>query len=188
MIEPRWATRPITPDELLALHYRRDVPGLNDDDPIVQAIRRCTLGNSARLAFTEARDRGYLLLIRGSYATFTGANQQADHEEGHLLCIWSWWCLATKHPEIVVDRPHSAVSVRLRCDLATTGRTWPLHAFAAIAQLVGGLVPVEAGGWLFTEDVLELDGLDQESATGVARALVASHAKAQAKRIAAPRT
>lgn len=184
MIEPSWAARPITPEELLAVLHRQPVPGLNEHHPIVAAIRRCTLGNAARQAFTEARARGYLLLIRGSYGTFTQANTKANHAEGHLLSIWGWWCLATRQPEIVVDRPRSG-GVRLRCDLAPTGRTWPLHAFPSIARLVGDLVPIEPGGWLFSPDLLEIDGLDLDSAVGVARALVASHAKASAYRITA---
>jgi hypothetical protein len=63
-------------------------------------------------------------------------------------------------------------AVRIRCDLSTTGRTWDFAAFGQAARLIHHLHAVEPGGWLFSNDVLEVDGLQMDDAIGVARDLV----------------
>ena len=163
-VEPRWNPRRITAAEVLQLSRWEDVPGINPDDPRVQGIRRCTLDNIARLALSDALRRGYLYLNHRSY--------HADDDQ-HLATLWGWWCAAAGHPEIVMERGESGDAVRVRCDLSTTGRTWDFGAFAQVARLIGPLHAGHGGGgWMFTTDVLEVDGLQMEDAISIVRELV----------------
>jgi len=161
--EPRWDARRITAAEVLQLSRWEEVPGINPDDPRVQGIRRCTLDNIARLALAEALRTGYLYVNRRNY--------HVDDDQ-HLATLWGWWCAAAGHPQIVIERGEARDAVRIRCDVSSTGKTWDFAAFAQVARLISPLHASDPGGWLFTDDVLEVDGLDMEDAISVARELV----------------
>jgi hypothetical protein len=164
-VEPRWHTRRITAAEVVRRSQREDVPGINLHDPRVQAIRSCTLSTLGRLAFADARRQGYLYVNLPS------------HEAGYrhnLETLWGWWCAAAGHPEIVLATVPVSDAVRVRCDLAPTGRSWGYDAFRTIGRLVCPLLPVGRARWLFTQDELQVDDLPMEDAIGLARDLVVS--------------
>lgn len=71
-----------------------------------------------------------------------------------------------------MERARASDAVRVRCDLSPTGQTWDLAAFVAVARLLAPHQGHPGAGWLFTADVLEVDGLDMEDAISVARGLV----------------
>jgi hypothetical protein len=58
---------------------------------------------------------------------------------------------------------------RIRCDLSPTQREWGFDAFRTMARLLGDQEPVDRGGWLFTQDELQVEGLEMEAAITVAR-------------------
>lgn len=64
VVMPRWATRRLSAGEVVQLWPADPVPGLNPDDPRVQSIQRCTVGNMARSVFADARRLGYLFVNR----------------------------------------------------------------------------------------------------------------------------
>lgn len=164
-VEPRWCTRPITAQEVVqvATRFSRDVPGLDPHDPRVEAIQRSAVGNLGRLAFNEARRRGWLFVNRGMYR---------DGEDARLINLWGWWCAAARHPEIVMLQVSGEEGARFRCDLSSTGRSWDLHAIPSIGGMLHDVYPVSGSGWIFTPDLLEVDGLCSEDAITLARSFV----------------
>jgi hypothetical protein len=161
--EPRWHTRRITAAEVLRISRGEPVPGVNTQDPRVQSIRRCRLTNVARMALSEALRCGYL------YVQLTLYEPQVAH---NLRTLWGWWCAAAGHPEIVLSRTRGSDGARIRCDLSPTGRDWGFEAFPVMARLLGEQHPVDRASWLFTQDELQVDGLEMEEAITVARGLV----------------
>jgi hypothetical protein len=162
-VAPRWSTRRISAAEVVRLWQREDVPGLTPHDPRVQSIRHCTLSTSGRLAFADARRTGYLYVNLPSHEAAYRHN---------LETLWAWWCAASGHPEIVLSTARDSDAVRLRCDLAPTGRSWGYDAFRRIGRLLCQLLPVGRASWLFTEQELQVEGLEMEEAIGLARDLV----------------
>ncbi len=162
-VEPCWHTRRITAAEVLKLWRGERVPGVSEADPRVQSIRRCRLTNVARMALSEARRHGYLSV------QVTLHDPDVAH---NLTTLWGWWCAAAGHPEIVLRTARGTDAVRVRCDLSPTGRSWGFDAFPVMARLLGDQHPVDCAGWLFTQDELQLDGLEMEEAITVARGLV----------------
>ena len=162
-INPRWAARRITAAEVVRLSHWEEVPGIDLDDPRVQSIRRCSLDNLGRLALAEARRTGYLYVRHDPHAL----------ERNHSVTkLWDWWCAAAGHPQIVMALGRTSDAARIRCDLSTTGKTWNFATFAQVARLISPLHASCLGGWLFTNDVLEIDGLEMEDAICVVRELV----------------
>lgn len=163
LVEPRWSARRLSAAEVLALARGEDAPGIDRGDPRVRSIRRCTIENIARSALSEARRTGYLSV----------RHYRCDPETNDgLTMLCYWWCAAAGPPSIVMEIMPATDAVRIRCDLSPTGGTWDFVAFAQIARLISPLHASAPGGWLFTDDVLEVDGLDMESAISVARGLV----------------
>jgi hypothetical protein len=162
-VEPRWAARRISAAEVVCLWQREDVPGLDPADPRVQAIRHCTLSTIGRQSFADARRTGYL---------FVGLPSHEQEASTRLETLWGWWCAAAGHPEITLSTARHTDAVRLRCDLAPTGRSWGYDAFRTIGRLLYQQQPVGRAGWLFTEQELQVDGLEMEDAIGLARDLV----------------
>jgi hypothetical protein len=161
--EPRWHPRRVTAAEVLRLARGEPLPGVNTQDPRVQSIRRCRLTNVARMALSEALRQGYL------YVQLTLYEPEVEHNLGTL---WGWWCAAADHPEIVLGTTRASDGVRIRCDLSPTGREWSFDAFRTMAQLLGEQHPADRAGWLFTQDELQVDGLEMEEAIAVVRGLV----------------
>lgn len=164
-VEPRWCARPMTANEVVqvANGSSRDVSGLDPDDPRVRAIQRSAIGNLGRLAFNDARLQGWLFVNRDMYH---------EDEDERLIGLWGWWCAAARHPEIVVRQVSGADGIRLRCDLSSTGRSWELHALLSIARMLQGVYLVPGSSWIFTSDLLEIDGLSSDDAISLARRLV----------------
>lgn len=177
-VEPRWCARPITPNEIVqvASGPSRDVSGLDLDDPRVQAIQRSALGSLSRLAFNDARRQGWLFVNRGIFH---------EDEEERLIGLWRWWCAAARHPEIVVRQVSGANGARLRCDQSSTGRSWDLYALLSIVPMLRNVYPVPGSSWIFTPDLLEIDGLCSEDAISLARRL---RGKASSRRYGAFQT
>lgn len=167
-VTPPFVTRPISADEIIDIVYSKPVAGLNETDPVVQRLYRCHISNISRTAFTEARQKGYLWAVDGGHGLDAGKDLQ------HLVDVWCYWCAAAKHPEIVLRKQHETGALQLRCDLSTTFTTWPLSVFRPIAQLLGDvhLDSMCEESWIFTNETLEIDGLNASDALTVARGLV----------------
>jgi hypothetical protein len=161
--EPRWSARRITAAEVLKLWRGEAVPGVSDADPRVQSIRACRLDNHGRLAIAGALRAGYLYVNRTMYH---------DGVDTRLETRWGWWCAAAGHPEITLSTVRNTDAVALRCDLAPTGKSWDFDAWRTIGRLLHQQQPVGRAGWLFTEQELQLEGLEMEEGIGLARALV----------------
>jgi hypothetical protein len=86
--------------------------------------------------------------------------------------LWGWWCAAAGPPEIVLRTARGTDAVQLRCDLSPTGQSWGFDAFRTMARLLGDQQPVDCASWLFTQDELQIDGLEMEEAIAVVRGLV----------------
>jgi hypothetical protein len=162
-VEPRWSARRISAAEVVRLWQGEPVPGLEPADPRVQSIRHCTLSTVGRTAFADARRTGYL---------FVGLYSHEPDTASRLETLWGWWCAAAGHPEITLATARHTDAVRLRCDLAPTGRSWGFDAWRTIGRLLYQQQPVGRASWLFTEQELQLDGLEMEEAIGLARDLV----------------
>jgi hypothetical protein len=163
LAEPRWHRRRITAAEVLQLWRGEAVPGVSDADLRVQSIRRCRLTNIARMALSDALRCGYL------YVQLTLYDPNVAH---NLRTLWGWWCAAAGHPEIVMSTTRGTDGARIRCDLSPTGRDWDFDAFRSMARLLGDQHPVDRASWLFTQDELQVDGLEMEEAITVAQGLV----------------
>lgn len=164
-VAPQWHTRRLTAAEVIRLWQGDPVPGVNPRDPRVRAIRRCIVGNIGRTAFAVARHSGYLYLNRAQH-------HDDDGDPDRLRALWGWWCAGAGHPEVVLERGRGSDAVRVRCDLSPTGRVWNMAAFGTVARLLAPHRGHPGAGWLFTADVLEVDGLDMESGISIARGLV----------------
>jgi hypothetical protein len=148
---------------VLRLSRGEDVPGVSTADPRIESIRHCRLTNVARMALSEALRSGYLSVQHTLY----------DSDVAHnLTTLWGWWCAAAGHPEIVISTTRGSDAVRVRCDLSPTGRDWGFDAFRTMARLLGEQQPIDRAGWLFTQDELQVDGLEMEEAITIARGLV----------------
>lgn len=167
-VEPRWCARPMTVHEVVqvANGSSRDVPGLDQLDPRVQAIQRCSaIGPLGRSVFNDARRQGWLFVNRGPYH---------DDEVERLINLWGWWCAAARHPEVVIRNVSGTAGTQLHfhCDLSSTGRSWELPALLSIARMLRNGYPVPGSSWIFTSDLLEIDGLCSDDAISLARRLV----------------
>jgi hypothetical protein len=80
--EPRWHSRRITAAEVLRLARGEPVPGVSEQDPRVQNIRRCRLTNIARMALCDALRCGYL------YVCLTLYEPEVAH---NLRSLWGRW-------------------------------------------------------------------------------------------------
>jgi hypothetical protein len=161
--EPRWHPRRISAAEVLRLARGESVPGVNTHDPRVQSIRRCRLTNIARMALSDALRHVYL------YVQLTLYEPQVAH---NLTTLWGWWCAAAGHPEIVMITARDSDAVRVRCDLSPTGRSWEFDAFRTIGRMLYQQQPVGRASWLFTQEEIQVDGLEREEAITVVRDLV----------------
>ncbi len=165
-VEPRWCARPMTVHEVVqvANGSSRDVPGLDQLDPRVQAIQRCSaIGPLGRSVFNDARRQGWLFVKRDLYH---------QDEDERLINLWGWWCAAARHPEVVLRHISREAEARLRCDLSATGRSWELHALLSIARMLRDVYPAPGSSWIITPDLLEIDGLCSDDAISLARRLV----------------
>jgi hypothetical protein len=115
------------------------------------------------MAIAEALRAGYLYVNLRLY--HDGAAQR-------LETMWGWWCAAAGHPEIVISTTRGSDAVRVRCDLSPTGRDWGFDALRTMARLLGDQQPVDRACWLFTQDELQVDGLEMEEAITVVCGLV----------------
>lgn len=163
-VSPQWSPRRLSAREVVQLVQGDDVPGVDPTHFVVHLLRRGLPGNYARMAFAEARRQGYLFVNQGHY--------EGPRVVSQLQEIWSWWCSAAGHPEIVLSTVPASNYARIRCDISPTGQDWSFGAFAAIGKLLEPLVSYEEGSWLFTTDELQLDGIEMDEAIHIARALV----------------
>lgn len=60
LIAPQYEPPRISAKDVLALLGHGRVPGVNYDDPRIQEIRSCVLGNMGRIGLTEALNTGYV--------------------------------------------------------------------------------------------------------------------------------
>jgi len=85
--------------------------------------------------------------------------------------VWGWWCLAVQRAEVVVrdDARNGAWAVRL--DLSPAGLCFTPMALVPIGQAMGA-TGREEDGWFVSPETCEVDGLDLETAMGLAEALL----------------
>lgn len=163
-VRPEWSPRQLSALEVVRLVQGDPVPGVNEQDPVVQLLRRGLPGNVARVAFTDARRQGYLFVNYMHYNDTRVLSQLRD--------VWGWWCAAAGHPEVTLSTVPGTDGARIRCDLSPTGQDWSFGAFSAIGKLLEPLASYQHGSWLFTTDELQLDGIEMDEAIHIARALV----------------
>jgi hypothetical protein len=154
---------PVTASEVLRLARGESVPDVNHHDPQVRKIRDCRVSLIGHEAVATALKQGYLFFNLRLYDA--GA-------AGDVTALWRIWCAAAGHPEIVMRTSAGTDAVTDRCDLGPTARSWGFEAFGSMARLLVGLSAVDRAGWLFTPDVMQLEGLEMEEAITVARGLV----------------
>lgn len=158
-VQPQWNPRQLTGAEIVSLATGRSVPGLNPDHPVVQAIQSASLTSLARSHLNDAREKGYLWLWR---------NHTDCSWHGSAEFVWGWWCAAMRRAEIVVTGEQERCEVRV--DLAPMEANWSLHALPAIGMR---LAECEMGeGFVLSQDTLQIDGLDAQSALGLVRGVV----------------
>ncbi len=161
VVHPRYEPRPLTPAEVIELAHNRPVARVNPDDPHVKAIGRLNPGVAMSTSLNEACKQGYLLALSPDAYDRNGAI-------ANLINLWSWWCAAASHPEIIMH-PERNGTYRVRVDLATAGATWKLSVFRLFARMLQDVMGdvVLGDSWLFTEDVFEVNHLDHEQAIHV---------------------
>lgn len=163
-VRPEWSPRQLSAREVVLLVLGDPVPGVDEMNTVVQQLRRGLPGNLARVAFTEARRRGYLFVNMPVYPDLATVTQ--------LRLVWGWWCVAAGHPTIELSVTGTENGARIRCDISTTGNDWSFGAFAAIGKLLEPLAGMPDGSWLFTTDELQIDGIEMDEAIHIVRALV----------------
>lgn len=158
-VQPQWNPRQLTGAEIVSLATGRPVEGVDPRHPVVQAIQAASLTSLARSHLNDAREKGYLWLWR---------NHADCSWHGPAEFVWGWWCAAMRRAEIVVIGQQERCEVRV--DLGPLEANWSLHALPAIGRI---LAACEMGeGFLLSQDTLQIDGLDAQSALGLVREVV----------------
>lgn len=159
LVDPQWHPRHLTGREVLDLAFNRPVPGANLNDPVVHQLRHAALGNLGRLKIQESVQKRYLWLRRDH--TDTSWHRSTEN-------VWRWWCVATSQAEVVVYA--AADECRVRVDLSTMDAMWHLHALPVLGRMIASC---EMGtGFIISEDTVEVDGLDDQAALGLAHDVI----------------
>lgn len=162
-VEPQFDARYISAKDVLALLGHGEVTGVNYDDPRIQEIRSCVLGNLGRIGMTTALNAGYL----------HDQGSSLHDARAPLLTAWRWWCTAAGHPHIVLSPDYAGLH-QVRCDLISAGKRWLPTDVPKYEQILGEVVTVEIRDSHFSVDdrVFQITGIEMDDAISIARNLV----------------
>jgi hypothetical protein len=153
--------RTITPDEFTAIVRGDLIPHLVEG-PVVELLRKVGLGAFGDVVWSDAHRRGYLVLPIGSHHIST--------RDG-LAWLWRWWCLIAERPEIVIGPMPNEALYQLRVDTSPAGVSMPFSVLGSLGKIwseFGGV----SGPWFVSRETVEVDGLDLESALGLATGIL----------------
>ncbi len=157
--------RELTARDVVRLVDGERVPGIDEDHEVVRQLRQGAGGVAGKVAFLVARKYGFLIVNHRWF--------EAADDIRQLRLAWEWWCTAATHPRIELVLPKGIETADIRCDVSTTGQDWTLGSFLAVGMVLERVdAAASDGGWMFTRDELELDGLPREAAWTVAQELV----------------
>lgn len=144
----------IAPDDVLRAAGGKYSPWLAHPKSPLPSL---TLDADGWTAFKLARDRGYLVLP-------VSLNRNVE-------AVWSWWCFASKMPEVVARYHPLRQSWDVRLDLSPARLVFTPTALIPIGQAFRASHRDEEG-WIVAPDTCQIDGLDVDTALALVDALL----------------
>lgn len=163
LIAPQYELRYISAKDVLALLGHGRVPGVNCEDPHIQEIRSCVLGNMGRIGLTEALNTGY---VHDRGVAMHDAREP-------LLTACRWWCTAAGHPHIVLA-PDATGLYQVSCNLISASKTWLITDVPQCERILGEVTLVYRADCRFAvnDQVMQVSGVEMDDAISIARNLV----------------